>query len=304
MNGDAMRISAERVTALKNTLAQGVDARFEPATLEIAIRDFDSVRPPAMYHFVPQAVQQVWARIALHGNTALAGFNKLLLLTLIERFDTRIKSKRYPQTIIDQFHLNFHRMVSAIEHGHPDRYLASNDLFMKDLAICRQKLVPAGAEVLEEGSCVPRSTLFAGGPAQFVAFTTFLCLQGGRHEPFYGYHTHLETTEDFNPAGFDAFYYRVAELLRLNPDVRGLTATTWFLDPALDTVSPHLSYIRTKPMKHGAKLFIVGPDIHGGALSKSATRRKLYEEGKYKPTAYRMVWPRRQLIAWAHRRDG
>jgi hypothetical protein len=128
-----------------------------------------------------------------------------------------------------------------------------------------------------------------------------LISQGGRNHPFYQYHTHLSTLEDFNPAGFDAFYIRVAELLKLNPDVRGLFVSSWFVDPVLEVISPHLAYLRTRPMQHGAKLFVVGPDDSGSAISKSATRRKLYEEGKYKPMACTLVWLRQQLIAWADR---
>ena len=297
---DAMRIDVERVTTLKAALFRSGSSRFENCMLQDAIRAFDAVVRGAAYHFVPPSVQTMWQRIAdAHGDDVLAIFNQLLLLTLIEDFDVRIRTRRYPQSIIDQFHLNFRRIVSDIASNGSDSYRLRNDRFMKDLAICRQKLIPAGAEVLEEYSGIPRSTVIAGGPAQFAAFLVFLVSHGGGRFPFYEYHTHLSTLEDFNPAGFDAFYVRVADLLKLNPEHRGLIATSWFLDPVLERISPRLAYIRTRPMQHGAKLFVVGPDADGSAICRSATRRKLYEEGEYKPMAYRIVWPRPQLIAWA-----
>ena len=295
-----MRIDVERVTTLKAALLRSGSSRFENCTPQDAIREFDAVVRGAAYHFVPPGVQRMWQRIAeAHGDDVLAIFNQLLLLMLIDDFDVRIRTRRYPQSIVDQFHLNFRRIISDIASSGSDAYRLRNDRFMKDLAICRQTLIPAGAEVLEEYSGIPRSTLFTGGPAQFASFLMFLVSHGGGRLPFYQYHTHLSTLEEFNPAGFDAFYLRVADLLKLNPEHRGLIATSWFLDPVLERISPRLAYLRTRPMQHGAKLFVVGPDPDGSAICKSATRRKLYEEGEYKPMAYRIVWPRSQLIAWA-----
>jgi hypothetical protein len=42
-------------------------------------------------------------------------------------------------------------------------------------------------------------------------------------------------------------------------------------------------------------------DIHGirDATVYSPHRRRLFEEGKYRPMQYLVVWPRKELLAWA-----
>ena len=35
------------------------------------------------------------------------------------------------------------------------------------------------------------------------------------------------------------------------------------------------------------------------ATAKSSTRKRLYEEGKYKPTGYMVIWLREELINWS-----
>jgi len=66
-------------------------------------------------------------------------------------------------------------------------------------------------------------------------------------------------------------------------------------------VSPRLAYIREQPEQNGASFFRIAPNPDSGALAKSATRRRLYEEGKYVPTEYCMVWPRKAMIRWAEK---
>lgn len=88
-------------------------------------------------------------------------------------------------------------------------------------------------------------------------------------------------------------------MLSINPTVRGLHTGTWFLDPALKSISPNLAYLQEIPAANGASFFYSNVDIDGGALSKSSTRKRLYAEGKYIPKSYCMVWPRKAMIEWA-----
>jgi hypothetical protein len=95
----------------------------------------------------------------------------------------------------------------------------------------------------------------------------------------------------------------VGELLKINQEVKGYFATSWFYDPELEKISPRLTYLRDVITENGGKLFVKGssPRTIRDATFKSPTRRKLYEEGKYLPTDYLIVWPRKQLIEWADR---
>jgi hypothetical protein len=90
-------------------------------------------------------------------------------------------------------------------------------------------------------------------------------------------------------------------LYALHPDVLGMFGASWFYHPVLDTISPRLSYLRDVPLKGGAHLFFVeeGGAARANSLATSPTRRKLYEEGKYFPTTYMMVWGREAQSNWA-----
>jgi hypothetical protein len=68
-------------------------------------------------------------------------------------------------------------------------------------------------------------------------------------------------------------------------------------------VSPRLGYLRDTPIQGGAHLFFYeeGGSSISNSLSTSPTRRKLYDEGKYMPKSYMLVWGKRPQIAWARR---
>ena len=99
----------------------------------------------------------------------------------------------------------------------------------------------------------------------------------------------------------DSTYLSVASLLRTHTEVAGLTSYCWFYDPQLAEISPRLSYLRQRPLERGA-FFLRGHtsayDIKN-ATAKSQTRRRLYEAGKYKPVAHRIVWLRHDILRWA-----
>jgi hypothetical protein len=92
-----------------------------------------------------------------------------------------------------------------------------------------------------------------------------------------------------------------------------MVGTSWFYDPQLAYVSPHLSYLRLRPMERGATIVRNGSSDYAiscaTAKSRSgcedrvarlvaSTRRKLYEQGKYVPVAYSLLWPREALLGW------
>ena len=117
---------------------------------------------------------------------------------------------------------------------------------------------------------------------------------------WYSNHLDLRAMKEFSPRGWTASFVRMAEMLALNPQVRGIAGMSWFYDPHVALISPHLAYIQT-PMSHGAFLAKMGSDAHhiANATIRSSVRQKLYKEGKYLPTCYLLAWPRNALIAWA-----
>ena len=281
---------------------QALFLRFDP---NACIAFFDQVPNQNSYHFVPAGVAGIWAAINHEfGEAGFEAYQKATLLYLIGNFGARSKGKRYTASIQACFDNSFRRIVNSIADLEFAHYRTHNDILLKDLGLCRQKLFPAGAAVIELDSGFHRSLMFRGGISQAYRMVTLLMATGG-NTPWYLFHTHLSELEEFNSDGRDRCYLRLAEMLTLNPDVRGVWGGSWYYDPAIEKVSPRLAYLRKVPQAGGARVFYSGVDIDGGALSKSESRRKAYKNGEYLPKAYAIIWPRQEILAWAAaRRDG
>ncbi len=101
---------------------------------------------------------------------------------------------------------------------------------------------------------------------------------------WYNEHIDLRAMREFNPDGWTAHCARMAEMLELNPSVRGIVGVGWFYDPAVAENSPGLAYIRETQMRYGGLLVRIGTEPHHieNAIFRSAVRRRLYEEGRLK----------------------
>lgn len=179
----------------------------------------------------------------------------------------------------------------------------NNDLFQKEFGIASLRLYAAGALLVDFRCGVPRSIVTREGVARALPkLLTMLRIGGFR--PFFQLHVHKFNLDAFNEKGREECYLCCAELHDVHPEVLGTFGSSWYYDPQLATISPRLDYLRTMPTEGGAKMMfmVAGGEAIGNATSKSATRRQLYEEGKYMPSNYMMVWGRDALRAWAKRR--
>lgn len=95
-------------------------------------------------------------------------------------------------------------------------------------------------------------------------------------------------------------YYRMARSMELQPQVKGLIASSWLHSPATFEVSPHLAWLNTLFAEHGALVATMGPAMPDcGALAQSVDRRRAFDEGRFKPTLGLIVWSRRDMLSWA-----
>ena len=289
------------------TLRIGYEVRypwlFDRYPVEDYIERLDATPTGTAYRHIAPEVKKFW-NVVLddYGQDALESYNRVTMLVLIEKFDERSAGRNYPDSVIARYRSSFKRIERTIGSSELGTYAHTSDIFLKDFAICRQKAFPAGgAHIVDEYSGFSRAALLSDGVGQFFRFLFFLLFVSRGNSPFYVTHTHLSEVDDFGPEGRNDCYARIAEMLERHPEMKGMYSSSWFNDPALADISPRLAYLRRVPTENGAWLFRVGEDIEGGALAKSATRRKLHEDGKYIPTAYLVVWPRRKIIAWAKR---
>ena len=256
------------------------------------------------YGRVPESVANACSQIASQAGTeTLELYHKVVLATLIGRFDGHINGRRVPDSVLAQYEREFRRILTQFETSKVGFYVHGNDLFNKDLAICRGKLLPCGAQLVDVHSGVPRSLAVCGGLVQFVRVLAFFgqCMRGFR--PLYEMHLDPRSLAQFTAVGWDRCYLRIADLLEANPKVLGVMGASWWFDPEVERITPNISYLRQRPLGAGAGVFRFGSDraAIGNATKFSRVRKELYEQGRYLPTNYLMAWARRDLLDWARR---
>jgi hypothetical protein len=97
-------------------------------------------------------------------------------------------------------------------------------------------------------------------------------------------------------------YALLARSLEMQPEVKGLCTCSWLYCESTGNVTPHLAWLRRFFVENGAFLGSVGPaDRDSGFLVGSEHRRKLYEEGEYRPLMTYVVWPRQSMLAWVRK---
>lgn len=222
---------------------------------------------------------------------------KIVLLECVMTSWNDIFSDKYPESIQIQFVRNLGRFMAICnrEQGWGEY---TDDVYWKDLGIARQQLFPAGPIVVEAYSGFGFKQGLSRHLFQSISFLKLLLISGGRRG-YYQIHTHTQLLSEFNEKGWVNAYTGIAEMLIKYRNIKGVFGAAWFRDPQVAKISPRLTYLHKTPSENGAKLFYAGDDFSGNAFAKSKTRLKLYNEGKYVPKSYLMIWPRKELIAWA-----
>jgi len=227
----------------------------------------------------------------------LPDYNRYLLCWLLSQFDIDNGQLDLPDSVKSLYPAQLKRIEDQLEELEPDFFSFNNDPFVKDVAILTHRLIPVGAEYVSPNSGIPRSIVLKGGFCQFCNATRYLLKAGGT-KPFLELHMHILDASEFHPDGWIRTYERLADLLERNLSYRGVQSTSWFLDPQLENISPHLAYLRTVPLSAGAQIFFMGLDKEGdsGALAKSKKRKALFEHGLYTPRLFTRIWPRRSVL--------
>lgn len=294
-------ILTERLATLRAALE-----RYEvPVAPEHYVQDY--VTPSdsgGKYHGRSERFRQQEEQLKQQSAEVYQSYNRFLLSSLLLDFSVDAGKLSLPDSVKALYRNHLQRIEKQLDSFDSEFFSLDNDAFVKDLAILSHRLLPLGAELAAPGCGVPRSLLFRQGFSQFIGLSR--CLLGlGGSSPLLALHMHILDTADFNPQGWLATYERLADLLELNPQYLGIQSTSWFLDPQLEDISPHLGYLRQVPLHCGAQLFFVGLDQRGesGALSKSAYRRSLFDNGEYVPALYTRIWSRADILARSWRQE-
>lgn len=225
---------------------------------------------------------------------ALVAKMALHLPTILEKMDL-------PASILALYPNAFGRLADFLKRAGDDLpYDSTSESFGKDIRFVLAKSIPFGVQYVELASNIPLASAILSFFRSRDLSGIIRYFRAGGSGPWLRSHVDSRYITEFNEDGFIRFYLRLAETLKLHKNIKGYVGTSWFFDPQLLKVSPRLAYLQMCPLEGGAFRLQHGTqssDI-ASAIKTSATRRRLYKEGKYTPTCYSMVWPRRELIGW------
>jgi hypothetical protein len=210
----------------------------------------------------------------------------------------RLGHEKLPDEILHLYHEWFEWVLEDFSKQPDDYYDHRCQPFVLDVMVCTLRSIPVGGAWITEIRSVGLSPFFGGGVKQFFSYLYFIIFKARGFSPYITTHTVARTLRNFNEQQMNLSYLRIVELMKLNPRIKGFYRRSWFLDPKLEDISPKLGYLREVPLQNGAKLFAAGSTKKdmGYALAVSRTRRRLYEEGKYLPTGYAYIWPRKEFL--------
>lgn len=270
----------------------GIGTRFEEQASKWKHSDANSAPGDSIQHIFDSATQGLVAADKTKLEAALCA-------ALAVDLPTRVIKEDLPDNVKAYYPAEFERLALDLQCTSENSYerrnlLANYTRFLFCLT------VPCGAQDLDLRDKIPFSSPILATWREQSLKSLFNYFEVAGWGIWFRPHTNTFRLEEFNETGFDEFYARVAQLLQRRPKVRGLALTSWFYDPALLSISPRLSFLQTRPQERGAHLMKHGSSTHAAnfATRTSETRRKLYEEGKYVPTEYSLIWRREDILHW------
>lgn len=160
---------------------------------------------------------------------------------------------------------------------------------------------PAG-QMTWEVSGIPRSWLPRVPPPSLPRVLQYLVKLGGLSPAFV---PHLSATRKDRTALLERetnrSWYRMAQSMQLQPQIRGLVASSWLHSPDTMQATPHMTGFSRALLEHGALVIRHHrANLDCGVFYRSPERKQLYEEGRFIPTHGLVIWPRKEMLAWAN----
>lgn len=212
-----------------------------------------------------------------------------------------VESENLPDSVLAYYPAAFDRVSKDLRKRAEMPFDTTNDPFANIIRFVLALTIPCGAQALDLSSRIPLTSAVLSVPRERSLSSLIRYLRCMGLGVWFRGHTDTAYLKEFNEEGWDKFYLRIAELLLLRKNVRGLVGTSWFYDPQLIDISPRLSYLQLRQIERGAYLMRhrgTKNDIEW-ATKTSTTRRRLYQEGKYTPIAHSLIWGRNELLSWA-----
>ncbi len=162
---------------------------------------------------------------------------------------------------------------------------------------------PAGQFHWELGA-FPKFCLKKTSPADLIRVLSFWARHLRGFSPFWEIHVNDRRKNRMTLSEAEGIksYELMAQSLELQPDVLGIVSSSWLFCASTGNITPRLAWLRDFLVTNGAIAADCGPaPADSGFLVGSEDRRRLYEEGSYRPASTLVIWPRSAILRWASR---
>lgn len=246
-----------------------------------------------------QQLNLLWDRLVGPNNVPL--FHTLIACQGMARTVARLGSLSLPHDVKRLIVQEYESNISSIRAGQVDQLFTRCDPPMAFLRSCFLQWIPVGVYYFEY-SAIPKRNILMCPLRHKPALVWFLACRFKGLSPTIEMHLPPQPRGRFTEAESNRSHRLVAGVLAQQPAVKGIAGSSWYCDPEVLRISPHLSFVRELFARNGGFLHRLGPTKHSDrkALLKSETRRRLFEQGKYSPTDYARYWARRDVIQWAN----
>lgn len=274
---------------LEESLRRSGRTRRDCAALVSRVND-DDITPGAIAEF---------KRSLTGGKETEEGLvERFLILHGVLEFVGRIPELPVVSTVKKLFCEQF--LSFARDEASKARYRSDSFLFVVMGKQASLRLFPAGELYWEVGG-LPRSRLLKLPPLSLPIAVYFLYTKFKGVKPAFFYHLNpLRKIKILVPKEMHKSLYLMAKSLALQPQVKGIYTTGWLQSPDTIRASPHLAW-RNKVFEENGGLILGMKEegIHKLVFENSPERKKLYEEGKFKPTNGLVMWAAQDALRWA-----
>jgi len=214
----------------------------------------------------------------------------------LDELDTMRVSAAVKQLFCEEFML-----FAQPDEATKARLCIEHDGFTARCKFASLRRFPAGAMDWEI-SGLPKSYLARVAPASLPQAAYFVAAKMRGFAPAFFIHlgAHPKKSRLLIEKEVNKSFYRMAQSIELQPEMKGLVASSWLHSPDTHAVSPHLAWLNQTFQNSGAFICVMGaasPD--SGVFHRSPERRKLYEAGQFKPSTGLILWPRQKMLEWA-----
>jgi hypothetical protein len=263
-------------------------------------RCYELLRAVSEQPSTTDAIRRLRSQIAtLQAEPPAGAVERVLLLRALMMSLPMIQAAPLADSVKRLFCEEVH-LVAAPPPSVIHRFNAARNVYVAFCKVATVRRFPAG-QLHWEISGFPRSWLLKAKARDLPRLVRCLVRTGGRAPMF---QIHLNANRKDRAALLEResnrAYYRIARSLELQPHVKGLVTASWL--HSLDTLaaSPHLIALNRVFLEHGALVLTIGPaELDCGVFTRSPERRRLYEQGLFTPTTGLVLWPRREMLAWA-----